>query len=110
MNWVKNWPVAPSYTLTCGPVPGPGATTMSSTPSPVTSPVATRTPPLNFASYARKLYFTEPSDESNTCTTGWWLTSAPADCNDLSAALAGGFAYCRRDRTTHALAYPATAR
>src|SRR5262249_9387439 len=38
-------PVAPSNTLTWGRDPGPDPTTTSSTPSPVTSPVATLTPP-----------------------------------------------------------------
>ncbi len=47
--------VTPSHTRTCGPPPGPGPVMTSSTPSPLTSPSATRTPPANAGSYARKL-------------------------------------------------------
>ena len=40
---------------TCGPPPGPAPVMMSATPSPVTSPAATLTPPANAGSYAKKL-------------------------------------------------------
>ena len=43
-------PVFPSTTRTRGPPPVPGAITTSRTPSPVTSPRATRTPPRNESS------------------------------------------------------------
>ena len=40
---------------TCGPPPGPAPVMISATPSPVTSPAATLTPPANAGSYAKKL-------------------------------------------------------
>ena len=46
LNAATNRPVAPSYTDTSGGPPGPGTAMRSSIPSPVTSPVATRTPPV----------------------------------------------------------------
>ncbi len=40
-------PVTPSNMRTAPSPPGPGAVMMSARPSPVTSPAATRTPPVN---------------------------------------------------------------
>src|SRR5436190_17663407 len=45
-------PVAPLYAITCGPPPGPAPVMTSSTPSPLTSPCATETPPVKPGAYA----------------------------------------------------------
>src|SRR5262249_33902169 len=54
-------PDTPSNTLTCGPPPAQALVTMSSTPSPVTSAVATRMPLVNPGSYAWMLNLSVPS-------------------------------------------------
>src|SRR5437588_831509 len=63
------WPEAPSNRSTSGPPPGPAAATTSSTPSPVTSPVATRTPPWKRGSRAVRVVRSEPS-VLNSLTSG----------------------------------------
>src|SRR6185295_18809154 len=57
-------PVAPSKTRTCGPPPGPAPVTMSGTPSPLTSPCATDTPPWNALAYASNSDVTAPFSAS----------------------------------------------
>ena len=48
--------MAPSKTLTCGPPPAPAPVMTSGTPSPLTSAVATWTPPVNVAVVGEELH------------------------------------------------------
>src|SRR5262245_39949825 len=59
----------PEKTMTLGPPPGPAAQMTSGKPSPLTSPTATRTPPANFESKAKKPARKEPS-ALKTLTSG----------------------------------------
>src|SRR5712692_7167683 len=85
-----------------GPPPGPGAVIMSGTPSPLTSPTATRTPPVKFLSYAKKLNFTAFVAASNTTTFGPPPASAPV------AMIAVPGSVPNRVGTTATAAVPAT--
>src|SRR5215471_1437840 len=62
-------PVLPSNTRTIGNAPSPGAVMMSATPSLVRSAIATRMPPANDGSSARRLAVSIPR-LSNTRTEG----------------------------------------
>ena len=63
-------PVVPSNVRTTGPPPAPAPVTMSPRPSPFTSPTATRTPPANVSSNAKKSRTTAPDVPSNAWTRG----------------------------------------
>ena len=54
------WNDLPSKTRTSGPPPGPAPQMMSGTPSPLTSPTATRTPPVKVGVKASKLAMSAP--------------------------------------------------
>ena len=56
--------------LTCGPPPGPAPVTMSTRPSPLTSPAATVTPPPKLPSKAKKLASSAPVVPLNALTCG----------------------------------------
>ncbi len=62
-------PVYPSSTRTRGPPPTPAEVTTSANPSPVTSPAATRTPPVNVLSNGAAAIRLAPSP-SCTATCG----------------------------------------
>src|SRR5439155_5725716 len=77
--------VAPSYTRTRGAPPGPAAATTSATPSPVTSPAATRISPANEPN-GRTENSRLSAGASNTLTVGS-ASPAPGPTTTTGAAL-----------------------
>ena len=79
----------PSKTRTSGGAPGPAPAIRSGNPSPLTSPSATRTPPVNSGGSARKSDRTAPAG-SYTRTRGSNPKSAPTATSRSGSAGTSG--------------------